>query len=276
MQERPDISVVIPVAGRFEYLARSLVTLLRQPSVQGQVAAEIIVVDNARTRHEREATKSTCIRQLALAPAARISFQYVTARHANPRHRSPGFARNVGIRLARAPIVLCADADVLHVTPTMAQHLAHHHNESDMLLFGLMRDCDPVVELTPDALRSALGDERFELRMASSTNWFGMMSFSARRDRLLELGGFEERFSRLGYEDYDLARRMILAGTKVIRDDRIETLHQVHPRRIVEQWIMKAYAGLRQIARVRQANRGREWGRTANMAAMLRSADRAP
>lgn len=271
MLDCPEVSIVVPVAGRFEYLNRSLATLLAQPCLQGAVAAEIIVVDNARSEHIQKETEIVCVKQLERVPSAQVTFLYVRARHSNPRHRSPGFARNVGIRLARAPIVLCADADVLHVSSTAVQHLKYHSNASDVLVYGFMRDCSPSQNLTPDALRTALSDERFALRMAASTNWFGMMSFSARRERLNELGGFEEGFSRLGYEDYDLARRMLLTGTRVVRDDSIETLHQLHSRKIIEQWFMKLYAGVRQLGMVTQANIGREWGRVVQDPILLRS-----
>ena len=255
-----DISLVIPVDGRYEYLARALTTILRQRALRSSVSAEIIVVDNARDEASRTATRQACLDALKEHPRATVSFRYVTAFHANLRHCNGGFARNIGIRLAQAPIIFMSDADILHVTETVAQHVERHRQIESLLLYSYCRDCDPTVCLSPTELDRAVTNERYALRMASSTNWYGGMCCSAPRDALLAVGGFEERFSRWGYEDYDLARRLQLGGARVIRDDVIHALHQTHQVKLRWATVMKTYAALRLLRRVAIANSGRKWG----------------
>jgi GT2 family glycosyltransferase len=110
--------------------------------------------------------------------------------------------------------------------------------------------------------------------MASSTDWYGGMCFSARRQDLIDVAGCEESFSRWGYEDYDLARRMRKRGARIVRDDSIQVLHQVHPSQASGGWLMKLYAGMRQICAVQSANRGGEWGIFRNRPVDLLSGER--
>lgn len=256
-----EISVVIPVDGRHEYLDRSLETILRQRSLQATLRAEIIVVDNARSPAGRQATRQVCGEAVLRHRQVHATLRYVATRHGNPRHRNVGYPRNVGIRLATAPVVLMSDADILHVTETLAQHVRRHGECDDLLLYSFCRDCDPGIALSRPGLETALQDESQVLRMAACTDWFGGGCCSARRARLAGVGGFEESFTGWGYEDYDLARRLRRSGIRIIRDDEIKVLHQTHPRHTHGAWLMKARAGLRQILGVGSANRNRAWGR---------------
>jgi len=254
-----DISCVIPVDGRSGYLERSLTTLLRQPV--DDFGVEILVIDNSRTDELRSNVFAACQRAASDFPNdGSIALRYLAAEHPNPSHRNVSYPRNVGIRVARSPVVLFADADILHVSETLRQHLSHHRREDNALVYSYCRDCDPQIPLDPGQLRAALSDANYSLRMAASTDWFGGMCFSVRRQRLIEVSGCEESFSRWGYEDYDLARRMRKRGASIIRDDQIQTLHQVHPPQSAGGWLMKLYAGLRQSCAIQATNRGREWG----------------
>lgn len=254
-----EISVVIPVDGRYAYLARSLRTILDQRSLRNGLSCEIIVVDTARTEQLRQATRSICV-ELAEAASEGTSLVYVPTPHKKRGHANAGYARNVGIRLAASPIVLMSDADVLHVSETLAQHIEQHQKHQNLLLYSFCRDCPAAIPLEKDVLGNATNDGRYELRMASCTDWYGSLCCSTRTQCLLSIGGFDESFCRWGYEDYDLARRLRRSKSIIIRDDTIRTLHQIHPPRRRGAWLMKAYAGLLQVFRTEVANRGREWG----------------
>ncbi len=269
-----DISVVVPVNGRTQYLRRSIVTILRQPSLQGRIETEILVVDNAVDKHLRDHTRQVCAEALAEFPKTIVDFYYVPARMGDPKRHNGGYPRNVGIRLARAPIVFMADADVLHVTDTVWEHHQIHLKYPNAMVYGYLRDCPADVDLDNSSLQFALKDTQFDLRMAAHTNWFGAMSCSAQRDDLINAGGFDESFRFGWYEDYDLARRMIKHGTTVVRDDSIRSLHQDHPRWWRGRYVMKGYAGLLQLLGTKQANRRRDWGRIAISPDVLRSSKR--
>lgn len=260
MVRAPDISVVIPVSGRYQHLGRALETILRQESLRGSITAELIIVDNSRSHALRRETKQTCYAALCHHPQAQVTMTYVATIHPDPRHRNAGYVRNVGLRLCASAVVLMSDADVLHVSETLAQHVGHHQQRNDLFLFSFCRDCPAQIDLAPETLREALGDHAFPLRMARHTNWFGGMCCSAYRERIMTLGGYDERFWRWGYEDYDLARRLVLAGAAVIRDDTILTLHQQHPSAAAGGGLMKVYAGIRQLLGIRGANGHRPWG----------------
>lgn len=260
MNKQPDISVIIPVSGRFNYLARSLETLLRQHSLRAALTAELIIVDNARTEELRTRTKQACSAALSRHGDARVHLKYIVAQHPNPQHRNAGYVRNCGLRLCSSTIVLMADADVLHVSESLSQHWYYHSRCDDLLVFSYCRDCPADIPLGRLQLQAALRDMRFPLRMAHATDWFGSMCCSARRSRLWAVDGFEERFRRWGYEDYDLARRLRMKGITVIRDDGILTLHQQHASAAGGGWLMKLYAGWRLLVRIQKANHGRKWG----------------
>jgi len=266
-----DITVVIPVDGRWSYLGRSLETLLRQRALLKDIAADIIVVDNARSSEDRARTRETCVALSLRHPTAQAQLRYIATCHRNPGHRNVGYPRNVGIRLAEAPVVLTADADILHVTETIGQHLARHREFENRIVYSFCRDCPPDVQLSTHTLLAASQDAAFALRMAACTDWFGGMCCSARRESLLAIGGFEESFSCWGYEDYDLARRLCRRGTQVLRDDDIKVLHQVHPPQTRGAWRMKVRAGLRQVLRIMHANRGRTWGEVRGTAEVLKA-----
>jgi predicted glycosyltransferase involved in capsule biosynthesis len=256
-----DISVIIPVDGRFTYLDRAIATLLRQEALHGLLAAEFIIIDNARTAALNQATRDVVERAAHQYADAAVTIQYIATRHRDPRHSNVAYPRNVGIHLAQAPVVMFTDADVLHVSETLAQHVAHHRQAQGLMVFSYCRDCDPEIPLDSECLKAALHDERFALRMAAHTNWFGGMCCSVQRADLLRLRGFEESFTRWGYEDYDFARRFQRMGGRIVRDDAIQALHQVHPTRMQGARFMKLYAGLRLLLRVQTANRGGDWGR---------------
>jgi hypothetical protein len=148
----------------------------------------------------------------------------------------------------------------------LVQHVTRHREFAKLLLYSFCRDCDANLLLEHASLQSALHDSRFALRMAASTDWFGGMCCSVKREDAIGVGGFEESFTRWGYEDYDFARRLQARGVGVIRDDDIQVLHQVHPPRTQGKWMMKAYAGMRQLMHVMTANRDRAWGQTTGAA----------
>ena len=256
------VSCVIPVDGRSDYLRRSLETLLRQSALERGLTAEILVVDNSRSPDRQNETFKVC--REAHRPGAKrtVQLRYIAARHPNPTHHNASYPLNVGIRLARGSVILISAADILHVTETLEQHLDHHRYGTEVMVFSFCRDCPASTPLEPSILHAAIQDRRFRLRMASHTDWFGGMCCSAKRRHLVEVGGFEETFSSWGYEDYDLARRLLLRGLSVIRDDGIQVLHQMHPTSGGTAWSMKLYAGLRQLLRTRDANRHRPWGET--------------
>ena len=129
-----DLSIVIPVSGRSNYLDRCLETILRQESLRGAIAAEVIVVDNAAISELSDATKLACESARRRHSQAKITLKYIRARHSKASHRNASYPLNVGIKLSRGHVVLITAADVLHVSDTLGQHLHSHAQVPKLML----------------------------------------------------------------------------------------------------------------------------------------------
>jgi hypothetical protein len=182
----PAVSVVIPTYNRRRRVERAVASVLAQTFED----FELVVVDDGSEDGTRESLAG-------LDPRLRLH------RQAN---RGPAAARNAGIRLARAPTVAFLDAD----NRWLPDHL-------EVLAAVLARFPEAVFASTCPAFRVA-GEECPEdarlidaLPVALIANKFGYVSCgAARREVLLDVGGFDERLT-VG-EDDDLWLRLALKG----------------------------------------------------------------
>jgi glycosyltransferase involved in cell wall biosynthesis len=156
------VSVVIPTCGRPDLLRRCIAALDRQ--TLPAEAIEIIVVDDTKSR------------------------------------RGPAAARNVGWRLAGAPIVAFTDDDTVPDEHWLEQGLATFTTGIDAVTGRVVM---PVPATPTDYERNEQGLQRAEFVTA---NCF------VRKAVLARLGGFDERFRLPWREDSDLHFRLLEAG----------------------------------------------------------------
>ncbi len=213
---KPALSIVIPTYNGLNVLRCCLASVWRNLPED----AEVIVVDDAST----DGTAECITRQYPWVRLIRFE-----------RNRGFCAAVNAGIRAARAPIVetlnndtivirgwaeaalrLFADRQVAAVAPRVWALTEDGHLDSAGLVYGLSgyarnRGCR----------RRGVGS-RYEQRREV----FGATASAAfyRRDALLEVGGFPEKFVAY-YDDVDLAFRLRWAGYRCIYEPASQVVH---------------------------------------------------
>jgi GT2 family glycosyltransferase len=191
-----DISVVIPTRERWPVLQGTLQALAEQ-DLDG-VRAEVVVADN----WSRDGSR---VRARALAASLPFPLTVVC----EPR-RGPGPPRNAGIAAAAGDLVLFIGDDCRPASPRFVASHAEAHSGSWSAVQGHVA-WDPRLELTPVMRWLAATDKLFDWeRPALYTS-----NVSLPRAALLEVGGFDQRFDRYGWEDYELCLRLADRGVRL-------------------------------------------------------------
>jgi glycosyltransferase involved in cell wall biosynthesis/GT2 family glycosyltransferase len=187
-------------------LRRTLSALSRQRL--GDVEIEVIVVDNGSTDGSREVLEAA-----ELELPLRVLHEPVPG---------AGAARNAALLEARAELVLFLGDDSIPADPSfVAGHVAAHARDPDGWL-GVVghTEWDPEVGVTPLMEWLVESGKQFEFRRAAAGPvgpWlFYTNNLSLRRDRVLEAGGFDERFGAYGWEDHELGLRLAERGLRLV------------------------------------------------------------
>jgi glycosyltransferase involved in cell wall biosynthesis len=182
----PQASVVVPARNRLGPLARTLETLIHQDLSPAEY--EIIVCDDGSTEEV-----ATVVAHFAAAPVAiRLNRQ--------PR-LGPAAARNLGIRLSAAPVVIFVDSDI-EADQALVRHLLAAL-DSHVEWVGAEAALHPIGEHTGvlwDAPASIAGGR------------YHTAAIAYRRAVLLAVGGFDEDFRLPACEDVELAMRVLARG----------------------------------------------------------------
>jgi GT2 family glycosyltransferase len=186
------ICAVIPTYRREQVLLDTIEFLLElQPA-----PAEILVVDQTE-EHE----PATALRLETLNQEGRIRWLKL-AQPSIPK------AMNTGLLAAREPLVLFLDDDIRPEPGLLDAHASAHASFENAIVAG--RVIQPWEE---GASHDLAGEFRF---CQTQPAWIGEFmggNFSAGRDRLIELGGFDENFVRVAYRfEAEFAHRFKAAG----------------------------------------------------------------
>ncbi|WP_156688593.1 HAD-IIIA family hydrolase [Mycobacterium sp. Marseille-P9652] len=225
----PDYAIVVPTVGR-ESLRR-LLTALECGS--GPTPAAVVVVDD-------RPNAGTALPMDQDAEGVRVL---------RSGGRGPAAARNVGWRATTARWVCFLDDDVVP-GPQWKADVATDLKAADAV--GAVGS-QAVVEVPAEGARRPTDDERRTLRLAEA-RWI-TADMAYRRDTLVAVGGFDERFPRAYREDSDLAVRIVSAGGAIERGNRRST----HPVAAATWWSsVRAQVGNRDNALLRRKY-GRSW-----------------
>ncbi|OQO89387.1 HAD family hydrolase [Saccharomonospora piscinae] len=193
----PDYAVVVPTAGR-----ATLTPLLRGLALgRGPAPSEVLVVDDRPERGDRPLPVPECDLPVRLLASG---------------GRGPAAARNVGWRAATADWVAFLDDDVLPGEDWRAR-LA---DDLGALGTEVAASVARIVVPLPDGRRPT-DDERDTLALTGA-RWI-TADMAYRRQALVEVGGFDERFPRAYREDADLALRVRRAGWRIVEGSRVTT-----------------------------------------------------
>ena len=200
----PEISVIIPVYNGGASLDRCLGAL----SDVTELAWECIVVDDGSTDGSGD---------LARRYGARV------ARTERARG-GPGQARNLGARLASAPLLCFLDADVQATADTLAQFVALFAADSNVTAAFGSYDSAPDVQEHLSRYRNLLHHfVHQEGQPVASTFWAGCGAI--RREAFLSLGGFHPAYQRPSIEDIEMGYRLCAAGGQIRLAKHIQVKH---------------------------------------------------
>jgi histidinol-phosphate phosphatase family protein len=240
MSELQDVTIVTPTIGR-PSLRVLLDALAAGIEVGGPVPREIVLVDDRRA--------GDCLD--AEIPAALVAITRVL----RGRAIGPAAARNDGWRAAKTTWVAFLDDDVVP-PPSWLTDLATDLRIADAQGFsgtaGRIAVPLPHDRRPTDWERNVAGLQRARWATAD---------MAYRRDALIEVAGFDERFPRAYREDADLALRVRKAGHRLTIGER----HIQHPVRPASRLVsVKLQRGNADDALMR-ALHGRDWRAAADV-----------
>jgi GT2 family glycosyltransferase len=203
MTERPLLSVVIPTYQRRESLLRLLASLRGQTLPAD--AFEVIAAVDGSTDGTAEAVRG-------------FAAPYTLTALEGP-NRGRARACNAGIRAAVGAVVVLLDDDMEASTGFLAAHARAHEGPGERAVVGaapivVSPESPPFVRYMANGFRSRLerlAQAGYKVRFRDAYTG----NFSARREVLLKVGGFDESFRVYGHEDYELALRLQAAGVEL-------------------------------------------------------------
>lgn len=203
MTARPLVSLIVPTYQRRDAVLRLLESLRTQTLPPD--AFEVVVAVDGSTDGTVEGVRG-------------FAAPYAVKLLEGPNRGRAG-ACNAGIRAAAGRIVVLLDDDMEATPGLLAAHARAHEGEGRRAVVGAApivaaHDSPPFVRYMADGFRARM--ERIGrpgYRLGFRDTYTG--NFSAPRDVLLAVGGFDEAFRIYGHEDYELALRLMAAGVEL-------------------------------------------------------------
>jgi GT2 family glycosyltransferase len=201
------ISVVIPTQARLPVLARTL-TLLADQELDG-LEVEVLVVCSGSTEGYREQVREL-VSGLPLAAKVLVRAEGGAAG-----------ARKEGVGAAEAELILFLNDDTPPLSRDLVRRHAELHAEDPDEWRGVLGRVvwDPEVEATPvmDWLTRTGKMNDYSLLAAEEAQRPTLYApnLSLKRSALVRAGGFDERFWRYGWAEYDLALRLFDLGFRI-------------------------------------------------------------
>lgn len=212
-----QVSVVVPTYKHPELLQCCLNALIMQDFEHDEY--EIIVVDDANCEETRQQVLCWVkqVRAKRLAKQERMPMvRYIPVK---TRYHGPAIARNLGWKAAKSSIIAFTDDDCIPFPNwlTTGVEVFSQHND---IAAASGKVIMPLPEIPTDYEYNAAHLETSEFVTA---NCF------YRRDVLLDMGGFDERFTMAWREDSDLFFTLLTHGKTYVCAPEVQVLHPVRP-----------------------------------------------
>jgi GT2 family glycosyltransferase len=212
----PRISVIIPSCNRRHSLERVLQALEAQTAPPASF--EVIVALDGSTDGSEE-----------LLAGWQSNGRLPGLRFFNQENAGQAAARSRGALLARTPLLLFLDDDVVPEASFIAAHLERHAGGEHLAVLG-----DAPVERRTDESLHHLGvwawwhDTYYTRRQPGGrpgSRDFCSGNVSLRRDDFFAAGGFNPAFRGYGGEDYELGYRLLQRGVRFVCEPRAAARH---------------------------------------------------
>ena len=214
----PELSIVMPCYNR----AHDLVNVLRAYDRQkGDEEFELVAIDDASSDATYEVLKS-------FQPA-----RYQLHVERMPENKGPAMARNQGIALANAPVILFVGDDILPDNRLVHAHItAHRHYKS--LQTAVLGRCEWPDNLPVNTLMThidGIGAQQFSYYFLQNRHEYDFRHFytaniSIKRDFLYLLDHwFDPSFRFAAYEDAELAYRLSKHGLRIVYSSSLVGYH---------------------------------------------------
>jgi glycosyltransferase involved in cell wall biosynthesis len=228
MSSAPDLSVIVPTYNRPDDLERVIDGLMRQEA--GPIAYEVIVVDNKSD----EATRLVVDR--ALARGTPVPLRYIR----EPR-QGVSYARNTGVRMARASLIAFLDDDGIPV-PTWVREITrafdeHPHADCIGCRVRPVWSTPPPTWLTPAQWGPIAIQDRPSPASFDRDHAWGCLSsanLACRREAFEEVGGFSPEYPRSQDREFEL--RLWRAGKRGLYLPIADVLVDVPRHRLTKEY----------------------------------------
>ena len=237
----PAVSVVLPAYNRAGSIRLAIDSVLRQSFAD----FELIIVDDASTDDTR------AIAEAVADPRVRVI--------AHPANRGASAARNTGVAAARAPFVAFQDSDDEWLPLKLEKQMARLQAPGapayvavycGMIVLGSHSDLSgrgrARVAYVPDPAATPVEGDIFESLMRTSLA--STQTLVVRRDRMLEVGGFDEEMPAL--IDWECMLRLAPLGPVACVDEPL-VIQRFSPNSITREAVKRAHARARAVARHR-------------------------
>ncbi len=225
----PEISIIIPTKDRQAVFLESLKAICEAVK---NIAAEIIVVNDSKTE------------KISLP----VGYEHIKGIN-NPRS-GVASARNLGAYNAKAPLLFFMDDDMIVTESNIISLLQTRKQYPDSVI-------NPAWQYPP-ALISKIRKTQFGRflianNITNSKGWYNhpswkdnsvFESYGITSQFLLisksdfeKSGGYDERFPHAGFEDWDIARRLLKMGIKFYINSQTTVYHNEADRIKPRQWL---------------------------------------
>ncbi|WP_204105308.1 MULTISPECIES: galactosyltransferase-related protein [Spirulina sp. CCY15215] len=149
-------------------------------------------------------------------------------------------ALNLALKYAKGKLVTPFDVDLIPWENTLLRHLEMAELNPKLLLSGYRIMLDKKT-IKPTNIATLVENAAIAPEDQTTALWkqlihrerFGVLPFF-QRDRLLEIGGWDENFLGWGGEDQDIIERYLADGRYFCRSPELIYLHLFHEK--IEQW----------------------------------------
>jgi glycosyltransferase involved in cell wall biosynthesis len=214
----PAISVVMPCYNRAHDLIRTLQAYDQQ---QGAQPFELIAIDDHSTDQTEEVLRTYQSHRFVLKVARQ------------DENRGPAAARNRGLALAGAPLILFAGDDILPDPYLVEGHLAAHccYPQDEISILGRVAWPDDLPVNTLMAHIDGIGAQQFSYYYMQNGQEYDFRHFytaniSAKRATLQSQSSwFDTQFPYAAYEDAELSFRLAQQGMRILYFSHLTGFH---------------------------------------------------